>query len=661
MSLHRLQGDLYLLSFLWILTACFFLLANVLPVEGKGPSPLDIMASNTAIKNSTSKERPREFIHDPLLSNSSSIRLLRLLAGTEDETLCGEIEHFEISRAPEYRAVSYVWGPPVFSCDLIISGKILRLTKSISYALHKLRDPQQAVWLWADSICINQKNIEERGHQVKLMKDVYRNASDVAFCLGMDIHGDAKKAVEVLTKTERAPETARLRETLGQDNWNKLYALFSHEWFRRVWVFQEAVLAPSGFLLWGNERISWNLLQENYVKLQNNISRITPPECSQAIMLLYEMFQARKARLAAEPWYSVVVLADVMRSASCTDPRDRVYGMLGLDVTSEENLSSIEPDYTKSVESVYLDFARAVLAETKSLYLLSRIQHCPNLERWFPGSQSSWVPNWNQPREIGITGFHLFSSSCGLESTSTPADRIRTSEEDREKLFLDGFIYTKITRRSRDGFGLGIEWVQQSPSLVPILDAWEKVVKPLMEVSYAHEPILQFHDVLLEGRPNAAVSASTESAFEHFVAYCQEHAGDPTVTLSSSETSFKDFLKATKAVSKGIKREPEPVSLTQEWATMQPDVEFLKLKYATTSHFNSIFSTEAGLLGQGPAATCDGDLICIVAGANMPFILRRQDGFYRVVGSAYVYGIMQGEAVNYWTQWGREVETLEIR
>ncbi|OCL05183.1 hypothetical protein AOQ84DRAFT_299424, partial [Glonium stellatum] len=40
-----------------------------------------------------------------------------------------------------------------------------------------------------------------------------------------------------------------------------------------------------------------------------------------------------------------------------------------------------------------------------------------------------------------------------------------------------------------------------------------------------------------------------------------------------------------------------------------------------------------------------GDVVCILFGADVPFILRKTETGYRLVGESYVHGIMYGEAI----------------
>lgn len=70
------------------------------------------------------------------------------------------------------------------------------------------------------------------------------------------------------------------------------------------------------------------------------------------------------------------------------------------------------------------------------------------------------------------------------------------------------------------------------------------------------------------------------------------------------------------------------------------------------------FVTEKGYFGLAPATTQPGDLVCILLGGKVPYIVRKtvdadapnkiadmHRTTYKFVGDAYVQGIMNGEAV----------------
>jgi hypothetical protein len=60
-----------------------------------------------------------------------------------------------------------------------------------------------------------------------------------------------------------------------------------------------------------------------------------------------------------------------------------------------------------------------------------------------------------------------------------------------------------------------------------------------------------------------------------------------------------------------------------------------------------LFMTSQGHLGNGYLSIEAGDQIWVLVGASVPFVLRPLDGGkYRLMGEAYVHGIMHGEAVS---------------
>lgn len=61
-------------------------------------------------------------------------------------------------------------------------------------------------------------------------------------------------------------------------------------------------------------------------------------------------------------------------------------------------------------------------------------------------------------------------------------------------------------------------------------------------------------------------------------------------------------------------------------------------------HDRRPFRTNSGRLAIGPDHARKGDSVWIFPGADVPFVLRGVDsGWWKIVGEAYVHGIMDGE------------------
>lgn len=88
-------------------------------------------------------------------------------------------------RIPTFFALSYVWGNPARTHEMIIDGKKHGVTENLYNALRILqRDAMGDFKVWADAICINQNDLAERSDQVFLMREIYRSAAQVSIWLG---------------------------------------------------------------------------------------------------------------------------------------------------------------------------------------------------------------------------------------------------------------------------------------------------------------------------------------------------------------------------------------------------------------------------------------------------------------------------------------------
>ena len=79
------------------------------------------------------------------------------------------------------------------------------------------------------------------------------------------------------------------------------------------------------------------------------------------------------------------------------------------------------------------------------------------------------------------------------------------------------------------------------------------------------------------------------------------------------------------------------------------------------SRDNVLFTTAKGYIGQGPPWMHDGDIICILFGGKVPYVLRPEGSHWRFIGECYVHGIMQGEGLKDFNEDFSQTEIFEIR
>ncbi|KAF3768866.1 heterokaryon incompatibility, partial [Cryphonectria parasitica EP155] len=83
-----------------------------------------------------------------------------------------------------FEAISYVWGTDLQDQCILVNNNFLTITRNLRGALEQVRLPDRPRVLWADSICIDQQNKREKGHQVGLMARIYSLSICTLICLG---------------------------------------------------------------------------------------------------------------------------------------------------------------------------------------------------------------------------------------------------------------------------------------------------------------------------------------------------------------------------------------------------------------------------------------------------------------------------------------------
>lgn len=165
------------------------------------------------------------------------IRLLIIHpAKSNDAPLECSLEAYPLQEAElkEYETVSYVWGSPHTTSDTVIhiQGKSLEVTASVDKLLRRLRRGGRDRTLWVDFVCIDQSNLEERGSQVGLMSDIYRNGKHNLVFLG---DGSGKAALTIATIRELNQLDASIQSFAAYtDKIQALDELLSNDWFQYV-------------------------------------------------------------------------------------------------------------------------------------------------------------------------------------------------------------------------------------------------------------------------------------------------------------------------------------------------------------------------------------------------------------------------------------------
>lgn len=198
------------------------------PTEGA-----ELLTISNAIPNLKSTYR-----YSPL--PAGWIRLLRLLPHPDEDTIIRcELVHYPLLSSGKgthlYEALSYVWGSEEKPCRICVDGDDLYITENLQTVLLRLRDASFERIIWADGICINQDDIEERSLQVQYMMNIYSRASQVIVWLEETIHdsnsADNSQAIEEIG---RAADGQLTESSKGE----AIRAILQRSWFQRIWVSQ---------------------------------------------------------------------------------------------------------------------------------------------------------------------------------------------------------------------------------------------------------------------------------------------------------------------------------------------------------------------------------------------------------------------------------------
>ena len=147
------------------------------------------------------RKKPKHYQYKPLPTEHHT-RLVKLLPGEGDAEICCLMEFKTINDVEDtYDAISYAWGDATNTVKIQCNKRELEVTASLADALRAIRDPKQAKWIWADAICINQKDSTEKGHQVTFMGKIYEKAKEVFVWLGKDDEGIAKDCYDLIRDT----------------------------------------------------------------------------------------------------------------------------------------------------------------------------------------------------------------------------------------------------------------------------------------------------------------------------------------------------------------------------------------------------------------------------------------------------------------------------
>jgi len=355
------------------------------------------------------------------LPNADSIRLLRLHGSAIESAPvhCTLLVHgLRDPSRPTYEAFSYTWADSRGDsslCEAIFVGPqydVLPVTGNCLASLKCFRTVADRL-VWVDAICINQFDLEERGHQVSLMRDVYTSAARVLTYLG---HID-----EPLRDLTALPYINHRRSGNSYEpSTADISEILCLPYFSRIWVIQEVLLNKNATLTVGKHTLHWQDFR--------NLARhsLSSRDRKPALIKKKPLRDLRRMR-----YRTLLSWLKATKNCQCGDVRDRVYGLMGL--SSRKDRENLPVDYSISKQQLYIGLAiywlmpengtRGLISAVLDMALLPKIT--PFLPSWTPDwtpqshTDADEVRNSSVPLTLQMDTNRIGSPSSGLNWSET--------------------------------------------------------------------------------------------------------------------------------------------------------------------------------------------------------------------------------------------------
>ncbi|TRX99011.1 hypothetical protein FHL15_000353 [Xylaria flabelliformis] len=682
-----------------------------------------------------------------------------------DDDLHVTLHDYPLSSCPDYIALSYTWGEPscrpdptyqIFTQEprcfpIYCGGYLLRGTRNLRTALRYLRWGQRIFknndafnritvnvetahetfgssrlldLYWIDALCIDQDDLSERSTQVLYMGETYKKTSLCVIWLGEETDS-TKSAAKLIfelaqnrelfnacTEIADLPTTnkiSKFRRVLShtinkipKKRMVELAIFLSHAWFSRIWVLQEAALAPKIFMQYGSLFMDFHCLvrfgqyiglAKGTVPLLADIDLDTirslgfdkPGKAGFFIDTLRMLGMLGSVRRTLEEGKMPTFL-DVMAMASrseSTDPRDRIYGILAITAEFQGDLKhTIYPDYTLPAHVVYIKATSHIATRHNQLGFLNLV--CKNHQKTIIGLPS-WCPDYTNI-EVGLfpLGSHI---NDGDYSTSLWGCQPDIKVIDEKLLAVHGFCYDvvdrvahgvkgllalalDVNRNEYSGYfrrnGVDLLWrllimdeyqgAMPAPKVVGLY--FPAMIGALMratdlpstdnELSDWLHIITEMCSLEPESRPFLPDTDLMREAFER--GNSRNTNLDENILLDTYLT--KEFIS--------IQRRAREAGLLSELGQLlgiaSADTPEIDLAHMAATHFKGTlfgslaklvvnkcyFTTKRiGRFGLGGSSSKTGDEVWILNGASKPVLLRPlENGNHVYIGACYVHGIM---------------------
>ncbi|KAE8449118.1 hypothetical protein EG329_008502 [Mollisiaceae sp. DMI_Dod_QoI] len=631
----------------------------------------------------------KTLLYKPLDIARKEIRLLELSTVSDTDGIRSyRLITVSLLDSPRFSALSYVWGNS-FSTELILlNGVSQQVTNNLASALKHIGDSQDVLvngrLLWADAVCINQTDLDEKKYQVPLMKDIYGSAHSVVSWLGADEWiSTAFETLQIISQEApidnsdlewlRCHPTLYVRDKQLDDqslipnhHWESLRAFTRLIYWSRIWIFQEIVLSQHLILVIPGKLMSVDVLKTALARTRLIFSAFAHPDQRRpdfidedmwkyllrlnildgSFKLIERLIVAKELLSRAETKRNerpaLCILSAFTNETRATDQRDFYYSLIGV---SQLDLA---PDYSsnKSVQSVCKDFVRVYLTATRDspwalLFLHDAIGQRGRDHYQLP----SWAPMYHLPKEMegrmrnpdpeAKAGNHVFD---GLPEKCHP-------EIDGQTLRVFGACITSVSLAAYRPSGVNF-WRggQMATYLLNFARQHGAIYKTGIPVATALFATLQ---------------TNISGSYDFLKGFILLQSLRDTLDFDRESDASRVWFQINEAYLKSM---PQHV----DWSRLQIEQELVVTEWVQTfaryerMKIGRIFETLEGYLGLAPLDVTDCDIICVLDGASYPLALRQDGEHYIFIGECFVLGLMTGESRDLLAQRHASAKVFEL-
>jgi hypothetical protein len=355
-------------------------------------------------------------------------------------------------------------------------------------------------------------------------------------------------------------------------------------------------------------------------------------------------------RLNKWAWSGTFIeIVDTFRGLEATDSRDKIYALLGLLRHSLGEQVQITVDYSKSVPEVLFDAIRQSVRSEGNLHFLSYIDYRPNLEDRAP--LPSWLPRWNETREPWQD--HLWCDSSNLSaSCNNGLGDFPVSYA--EELPLHGVHFDTVhnvtdvlwpTAKELD-LVLKKSLKTHISRIVNMLLTSHGIGSSSPDVDFSHlkDVDVTEEDLVLCACALVKLATTATGGFIKTDGWVENRAYVERIGSDAGLQYLADFfaLMEEQHLIQYLNQElKETLKISHLTGHVPAYMELVK----TYSAGRRLFETH-GYFGLGPRDLKKGDVVAVLDGGKVPYILRpfAKEGEHAFLSECFVYDIMNGEA-----------------